>query len=57
MQMENKINSQHYLFSNLFKNTNFKSDLLMYLYDNLYIENYDIFTRDIKTTLTINANG
>jgi hypothetical protein len=32
-------------------------DLLFYLYDNLYHENYNIFRWDLKNVLTTNANG
>jgi hypothetical protein len=34
-----------------------KPDLLMYLYNNLENENYNIFRLDLKNVLTTNANG
>jgi hypothetical protein len=35
----------------------FKKDLYLYLYDNLFVENYFTFTSDLENALTINANG
>jgi hypothetical protein len=48
---EKLITKQYFdVFSNL------KNDLLFYLYDNLYHENIDTLTRDLKNALTNNAN-
>ena len=44
-------------FFNLDMLSDIKSDLIVYLYNNLYIENYMILRWDLKIALTINANG
>jgi hypothetical protein len=36
---------------------NITDNLLFYLYDNLYHENIDTLTRDLRNALKTNANG
>jgi hypothetical protein len=60
MQMNNIFKKSiiaNYIFG-LYYNLNFiKPNLYYYLFNNLYIENHNIFIFDLKNTLTINANG
>jgi hypothetical protein len=53
---EKLITSSHFfdVYLNL---KDIKPDLLMYLYNNLENENYNIFRLDLKNVLTTNANG
>jgi hypothetical protein len=46
------------ILSHYFNDISFvmSGDLLNYLFDNLEIENYNIFRWDLRNTLTINAN-
>jgi hypothetical protein len=52
--INNLITSSHFFDVNL---KDIKPDLLMYLYNNIKNENYNIFRLDLKNVLTINANG
>jgi hypothetical protein len=55
--MENIFTEHEIPNSFLYKFSILKVDLLFYLNNNLYIENYQTFSWDLKTALKINVNG
>jgi hypothetical protein len=53
----NKLITPSHFFDVYLNLKDIKPDLLMYLYNNLENENYNIFRLDLKNVLTTNANG
>jgi hypothetical protein len=53
----NKLITSSHFFDVYLNLKDIKPDLLMYLYNNLENENYNIFRLDLKNVLTTNANG
>jgi hypothetical protein len=57
--MKNIFNKQiiEYFSNKIYMIKDISEDLYIYLFDNLFDENYKILSRDLQNALTNNANG